>query len=225
MASAIFDILPGSIKFDNLYQTLLQYADKPLSVGLCHTISRQLAVRRSELGSSVIQACPAPVYNEWIPVEIYRMDKCSWMDGKPGVSISMYCLGSSVAGNMLVKRVPESWVSFLAYNIGFNRRLQYDYNPKQLIGLRIWSYVIPNPEKPDLMDFADWGIDPQMRKHNRAIILKRNRFEIEDDGSGNCSCPFDYEHYCHDCSKTSCDCIASIIRGMKYDQPIVWGSE
>lgn len=207
----------------NLFETLLQYAGRRVDDRLKDMISRQLAARMKELEHGPIQMFSDPVISEWVPMEVFRVVECPWRDNALGCRLKLYCLSGRPAGSFLYKKFPESWMAYFAYRLGFSRRVQYDYNLSHFIGLRFWGYVVSVELSDGKLDFEDWKLDSGMSKHNKTIIAKRTRFDIDPDKLGvNSSCAFDFDHYCHECPKSIHSCIAVPNRERTYAGPSDW---
>jgi hypothetical protein len=203
---------------DLVFQTLLQYSGRVLNDRLMDLLGRQFVARLKELRAGVLQPFSAPVRDEWVPMEVFETRACVWQDTKPGIILKLYCLAGHPAGHFLEKKVPERWLAYLAYKIGFTVRTQYDYNPFNFVGLRFWGYLLAQEPPRDFLDFEDWKIDGSMKKHNKTIIAKRMRFDIDEEKRGAiCSCAFDYDHYCSECAQSIHTCIAAPSRERTYD--------
>lgn len=200
-----------------LLQSLMQYEGKRLTRRWVDVLARQLAARLNELRVSVIQLYDQPSRAEWLPLEIYTMRRVPWKADQAGQELQLYCLAGHPAGHLLPRKVPERWLSWLAYQIGFTRRLQYN-EPTDLVGFRFWSYGVPAGDPPEF-DLQSWATDSKMRQWNQSIIRLRRRLDIEaeripDGKEGEYTCPFGYDTYCHECQKNALDCRASFHRGL-----------
>lgn len=208
-------------------QTMLQYLADKVDTPFIDRMSRQLLGRHAELEYGPLMPYVRPVKLEWVPFEIAKVMKTIWNGNKPGQLMTFYCLAGSPAGHRLDKKLPESWLRFIAYKIGYTRRINYnDDEPWQFLGLRFWGLVTPAIEDQDSLNFSEWAIDSQMKASNSGIIAKRNRFLFDDpDGPSEQdladepemkipkhACPERLDHYCSACPIGVADCEASVHR-------------
>lgn len=205
-------------------QTILQYEGRVLSARASQVIVRQLAARIDDLRKGPLQPFERPIRDEWVPMEVERMEPCLWKEEDEGYILHLFCLAGHPSGHLLQKKVPETWLAWLAYQIGFSRRLPYTYEPEMFIGLRFWGYLLAEEsEGHGILNFEKWDISPALRKYNRVIILRRSRLDLgldDYDEEGRKlihSCPFDFEHYCSDCSVDVNDCVASYNRDLRSE--------
>ena len=215
--TAHFLVEQETLSVDMLYQTLLQYEGRVLTNEWCDLVTRQIVARASELGMP-LQLFERPIRDEWVALEVHNAEQCAWRDTSAGVLLTFYCLTGHPAGHRLSKKFPESWLAWLAYRIGYSRRLPYDYDYTQLIGLRIWAFLLRAQQGRTGLDFEEWKIDPRVKKTNQSILRKRMRFEVDlsripDSQLEDYTCPFEYEHYCSECQQTDNVCVASYHRG------------
>jgi hypothetical protein len=199
--------------FDHIRQTLFQYKDQFLLPEEVDRLARQLTARSAEWRRGPILPYKGPARAEWVAVEIRSVERAEWKSGKAAQTLGMYCLTGHPAGVTIPKKVPEGWLSFLAYRIGFSRRKTYDYDPRHFLGLRFWAYIRP---KDDGYDFEEWEVDSRILKDNKLIIAKRLRFDLEapindrqEKAYELAACQYDFQHYCFECTKTARECVAS----------------
>lgn len=191
------------LPFDTVAQTLWQYVDKPFQPTM---LAWQLAGRHWELHLGPLLPYSSPVRSEWLPMRIDNTTDTVWKESKPGQALSLFIAGGHPAGHYLLKKVPQSWLGFLAYRIGYTRRRLYDDNPKNLRGLWFFGYASPDSEGASL-DFSEWALSPEMKAYNSIIVGLRTRFDHDKS-----ECPFDYGHDCVDCPHTTQQCVASVNR-------------
>jgi hypothetical protein len=201
----------------NVKHTLQQYIGKALTPQWCQLLSRQLTARASELAIRPLLPFDRPLQSEWVPVEIVKTTATMWNDTKPGQLLTFFCLAGSPAGYSLKRKFPTRWLAWLAYQVGFSRRAMYQDEPHTFIGLRVWAHITPSSNEHQTMDILDWKVSPEMLKHNKLIVRRRLRFDVEPGytRSGDPSpanCPFDFDHFCHECPKFPSDCEASYRR-------------
>jgi len=221
------DITKQSHREPLVMQTMLQYLADKVDLPFIDRCCRQLLGRTNELESGPLLPFVKPIQLEWVPFEIVSLSKATWNENKPGQLMTVYCLAGSPAGHRLPKKLPEAWLRFIAYKIGYTRKINYpDDEPWQLIGLRFWGLVIPVTEERSTLDFSDWAIDAQMKKSNAGIIAKRNRHLLDDPEGPTAqecdedpdlkvpkhACPLRLDHYCSACPHTLAACEASIHR-------------
>jgi len=214
---------------NHVYQTLMQYEGRVLNDRWCNLLSRQVVARLGELKSGVLQLFDRPIREEWVALEVYQVDACEWGDNQPGVLMNLYALTGHPAGHVLQKKFPESWLSFLAYRIGYSRRIQYDQEPHMLTGFRFWGYLKPSQRDPNELEFDDWQIDAKLKKANQSIIKLRHRFDMEperipDGKEDEYSCPIDSESYCSECSCSVRECCAAYNRERTYGSRVMGGA-
>jgi hypothetical protein len=190
----------------NLQNTFLQYANRPVDERFARVLARQLAARAKTLTRGPLLAYERPVKPEWVYLEVTGLKAALWRGEKSGVDLQLDALSGHPAGNLLHLKVPISWLSFLAYRIGFSRRVRYDDEPRLFVGLRFLGYLKPRLDSTE-PDFEDWFIDKQCKKHNVQIIKLRTRFSYE-----KAECPFDFSHDCWSCTKDVASCPASYLR-------------
>jgi len=224
------DLICKSIEFlrgvrNTVVQTVLQYEGAVLSRRRARILARQLAARDSDLKKGPLQPFERPIRDEWVPMEVSRTEPCVWREDEEGYILHLFCLAGHPAGHLLQKKVPETWLAWLAYQIGFSKKVPYTYEPEMFIGLRFWGYLLAEEsEGSGLLTFERWDISLKFRKYNRTIILRRSRLDLGlDDYDGETgrklehSCPFDFEHYCSECSVDVNDCVASYNRDVLND--------
>lgn len=210
-------LLGPSSERDLIFQTLMQYERRMLTARQADILARQLAARKRELEDGVLQLFEELVREEWVAMEVYRVEKCAWRETQAGVLLSLYCLNGHPAGHILQKKFPEPWMAWLAYQVGYSRRLPYDYEVKCFTGLRFWGYLVASKWNPRELDFRDWSVDTKTKKYNQQILRRRLRLDLDlesvrEDTLGQYSCPFDKYIYCSDCRCTVHECSASYIR-------------
>lgn len=213
--------LKNSPNPDRIFQTLMQYENKVLTNKWCNLLARQLIARKDELDIGVLHLFDTPTRDEWVALEAYSVEHCPWRNGQAGVQVTFYCLTGHPAGHLLKKKFPEPWMAWLAYQIGYSRKLPYDYDVERFVGLRFWGYLTTSDRNPLELDFEDWRVDPKMKRSNLAILRRRMRFEVDLDSVrentiGQYSCPFDKDIYCSECRCTIWECNASYNRERVY---------
>ncbi len=200
-----------------LYQTFLQYTGRDITDAFARLLAMQVSARRDELSRSPLVAFDRPTLAEWIAMEIKRVEEAEWVtkDGaKAGVELTMLVLSGRPAGHLLRRKFPATWLAGFAYQLGFSRKFQYDYDPRHFLGLRFWGFLQPQEDSQDLV-FVDYAMGPKPKdetkkptgelvKHNRQIIKLRTRFDHEA-----AECPFTRDHPCFDCEVKASQCIAS----------------
>jgi len=212
--------LEGGVNVDHAFQTLMQYENKELNKHWSSLLARQVVARQYELAGGPLQLFDKrPVRDEWVALEIMSSKPCDWRGKPAGIELTFYCLTGHPAGHLLAKKFPENWIAYLAYRIGFSRRLRYNYETWTLEGLRFFGYLLGAKRDPADLDFEDWVVNPAVKRANQLIIKKRQRFEVEtggmsEDKQQEYSCPFDLEIYCSDCRHSTNECIAVPRRGL-----------
>lgn len=202
---------------DNIFQTLLQYVGEPLDDQWTDILARQLAARKEELKGGVLQLYECPLREEWVPLEVYSLIPSVWRETRDAQILNLYCLAGHPAGHRLQKKLPESWLAYLAYQIGFSSRFRYEYEPTEFIGLRFWGFMKRPARGREELDFEQYKASGQLEEHNRLIIARRQRFNFQPDAlPRNCSCPFDLDCYCSDCRHPVEVCVASYDREQTY---------
>jgi len=204
-----FSLLLNSEETPDIYGTLVQYEGMMLTPEWIDLVSRQLVARKEELGGGPLRLFERPIRDEWVPLEVYSIKPCVWRDNDPGQMLQFYCLAGHPAGHHLQKKLPERFLSYMAYKIGFSRRIQFDHDPLQMIGLRFWGYLLADTEESSDLSFENWDVSNDVLKHNRTIIKLRNRFELDTEDD---TCPFALDHYCSECPRSVNECPAAIHR-------------
>lgn len=199
-----------------VFQTLMQYQGRELSTYWCRLLSWQLVGRRAELQAGPLQLFEHPIRDEWVPMEILSLRPCIWRTDQNGQYLDFHCLSGHPAGHTLSKKFPENWLAWLAYRIGYSRRLRYEYEPEEMTGLRFWGYLRAVEDSEEL-DFDEWDVDRQCKQYNQRILKRRRRFDVDLDRmtetqAEEYSCPFDHDHYCSECTRSVTECMASMNR-------------
>jgi hypothetical protein len=201
----------------NFEQTLAQYSGKVLNASWRKLLARQIAARRDELMVRPLLPFDRPTRPEWVPIEILSLEETVWNETKSGHQLTFFCLAGTPAGYTLKRKFPTRWLAWLAYQIGFSRRVMYQDDPQVFIGMRVWAHIAPSTDPSQTMDIVDWDVSSAMKKHNRIIAYRRMRFDLRpsltrdgDPGSG--ACPYDLDCYCRECTHTSASCEASYNR-------------
>ncbi len=196
--------------FENAYPMILQYESQILTVKTADLLSRQIAARVLELEARVLPVFRNIVSPEWTPMEIVAIKEAIWKDTEKGHQFSFLCLSGTAAGHTIVRKFPEKWLSFLAYQIGFNKRMNYPYEPKIFLGLRISGLLVPSQRDEGQTDISEWQISKPMKKRNVGILKLRTRYDkLHREGP---ECPKGLDNDCSECMKTSTQCDASYIR-------------
>jgi hypothetical protein len=201
LANMVCSKVPGY--YAQIKQTLLQLIGHRPSKPQMTRLGWQLVGRQEEMDRRPIPMVDTPAANGWVAVRIDSMSDISWSDDKPGYSLNMFVLSGSAAGFTIKRNVPAGWTRFIAYKVGFSRRMEYQDEPKHLIGLVLWAYAV---SKPEGLEMTAWNIDDKMLKHNKAILKLRNR-HFFDDGP---ECPFELDTECVECTRLTHECQASI---------------
>jgi hypothetical protein len=192
---------------DHVIQTVAQYYGERLDDVMIRTLATQLAARSSELLEGPLAKFGLlAVSNEWIPMEVLSVEPAIWRDDAPGALLRLECLYGRPAGHVFPRKFPEGWLRYLAYQIGYSRRVEYPDDSRLFVGLRFWGHMIA-AQTEDKMDFSDWATDAQTIKHNKQIIKLRHRFDRDD-----VDCPYELDCECVDCPKTQRACIAAFRR-------------
>lgn len=191
---------------DVLTQTLFQYVGRTVDRRFARLLSLQLVGRERELALGPLVAYDRPVRAEWIALEIRKVTPCIWQDkrgARDGADLSMLVLSGHPAGHILLRKFPESWLNGFAYEVAFNRRLNYDGDIRHFIGMRFLGYL--QPQEGQELVFVEWWVPEKLRKYNREIAKLRSRFDTDD-----VECPREFEHPCFDCPVKRADCQGSI---------------
>ena len=115
----------------------------------------------------------------------------------------LFAMTGQPAGHVLRRKVPNTWLNWFAYQVGYSRAMQYDQVPQHFVGLRFWGFLKPKPESGEV-EFTDWQLNPAFKKHNKAIIKLRTRFE-----HNKVDCPKGFTHQCLECPQRRSECPAS----------------
>lgn len=197
--------------------TLQQYLGKTIDKRVARVLSFTFAAREHELHRGPIPALGNPMVPEWVAVEILDVQETTWASKAgivAGAEFTMLAMTGRCAGQILQRKFPVAWLGYLAYQVAFSRRIQYDYNPKHFLGLWFWGYVQP---RDDDWQFIDIAVGPRTNrkgedakpggpilKRNRTIVALRTRFE-----HGKVDCPEGFDHDCFDCTVDKMHCPAT----------------
>lgn len=205
----------------NLFLTLSQYEGTKISNDFANTVSWQLAARWDELNLGVLTQFQHVIKPEWALLKIAGTANTTWKDvADAGQTLRIKALTGHAAGHILAKKVPNTWLRWLAYQIGFSRRLLYTDDPWLFTGLELWGYLCPNPQQPANAEFSEWQVNPAIKKSNQLIIERRLRFELKEPSNPTnrvgeayerAQCPFDYNFDCNKCHRTNKDCYAATV--------------
>jgi len=196
--------------YENVYPMILQYESQVLTIKTADLLSRQIAARVQELEARVVPVFRNIVTPEWVPMEIVAIQDAIWKDSEKGQQFSFLCLSGTAAGHVITRKFPMGWLSFLAYQIGFNKRMNYPYEPKIFLGLRISGLLVPSQRDEGQTDISEWQISKHMKKRNVGILKLRTRYDkLHREGP---ECPQGLDNDCSECMKTSTQCDASYIR-------------
>lgn len=210
------DVPPNSV-----YQTLVQYEGTELTGEWPALLAQQLVARQEELVEGLLQLYTRPVRDEWVALEITEVRESLWRDEHPGIEMGFLCLTGHPAGHRIRKNFPERWSDWLAYQLGFSRRVQYDYDISKFVGLRLYGFLKANLEDSSALDFEDWRVPAKVLQQNKLVIYKRMRFDVEPHlQTDKYSCPFDYEHYCSECQRGFWECPASPDRNRSINERV-----
>jgi hypothetical protein len=202
-----------------IWLSLMQYEGKMLADKWIQVIATQLAAREHEWAHYAIMPFEAVLTPEWVLVSIDDVKPCELGNHKQGTELHLKVLYGKPAGHMLIKRVPTSWLSFVAYRIGYSRRITYNLDPRYFTGLMIWMHVMPDPRNAKGFDISSWAVTNKVKVNNRSVIVRRHRFDYPDalfkrDGSINpdYDCHLELDCSCEDCIVPAQRCNASLIR-------------
>jgi hypothetical protein len=196
------------LSFEAVFETLIQYRGQRFDTGFVELLAAQIAGRYDEIRQGALALYSRPERKEWVALEIQQLVPCVWRDNRPGQQITLYALNGHPAGHTLVQRVPESWLSFLAYRIGFTKRYRYPEEPWMLTGLRLWGYIVPADDAS--LVFEQWQICKPMKEWNSLALRRRLRYCRPREAPEADQCPFDFEIECNECQKRRTECPAAI---------------
>lgn len=187
----------------NLTSTFQQYKGVPVSLALAKTLAWQVASRGNELDRGILLSYSRPTKPEWVACEISSISDAVWRETDLGTCFHLFALAGHPAGHVLQRKVPNTWLNWFAYQVGFSRAMVFDRDPRHFVGLRFWGFLKPKLDSPDV-EFTAWELTPEFSKYNKAIIKLRTRFE-----HGKVECPKAFDHLCWDCSVRRSECPAS----------------
>ncbi len=206
-AHELNSVTDGDMLFEPLVFTFLQYEGTTLTSGFAAILAMQIAARRDELDKGPLLLYTQPVRSEWVPLEIQGLTSCVWRNNERGIKLDLLAMGGHPAGHVLTKKVPESWLAFLAYQMGCSRRLTYPHEPWVLTWLWLWGYLVPDADGA-MLNFVKWGVPPWMQKRNKEILRRRLRFTITPTPVDPI-CEYDFDWDCNSCTKGRHECPAS----------------
>ena len=199
-----------TMPYDHLFETFAQYEGRTMTPAFVEVMAMQIAGREDELVHGPLMIYSHPVREEWVPLEVVDVQPTPWRDGAAGQELTFLALGGHPSGHTLRKKVPESWLTFLAYQIGFSQRSRYADEPWMLIGLRLWGYLVPD-EDHSILQFTHWGVNDELKSANSKIVRYRVRF-LNNRGVEDPFCPMDFDHDCNVCTVRSDKCPGAVIR-------------
>jgi hypothetical protein len=190
----------------NCVQTMMQYVGETVTPELITMLSTQFAGREPDLASMPLVGYSRPERPEWIAMEVQTCQACTWRSSDPGVQFRLYCFNGHPAGHTVVRKFPEAFLHYFAYQVGWSRRTEFDGDARHFVGLRFWGYLVPVPDS-DEVRFDDWGLTPAFKKHNRQLIALRTRYDVDEPKA---ECPRDYDHHCFECPVRKAECPATL---------------
>jgi hypothetical protein len=206
-ANTYFD---DGVDFGFMFETIHQYCTKVLDDEFIRLLALQLVSRRDELKKGPLTLFSCPIKAEWVALELAGISESRWRDKEPGATLKLFAFSGHPAGHRLTKKVPERWLNFLAYQVGFTRRRRYEGFQWTLIGTRFWGYLVPD-EKADILNFSAWFVTPAFLKMNREIIAFRTRHN-QNTGVDKPECPHGHDWDCDQCPQKENACPGSIHR-------------
>ena len=213
MASRVVTYFDDEVSYPFLVETLIQYKGGLMDEAFLQTLALQLVSRREELDRAPLTLYHKPIRSEWVALELIGTQETTWRDNERGIALELFALNGHPAGHTLTKKVPENWLNFLAYQVGFSRTRRYGFEPWTLIGVKFWGYLVPDA-KADTLNFAAWFVTPAFVKMNREIIRLRTRFN-PNTGVEKPECPQGHAETCDQCNEKEQVCLASIHRVWK----------
>lgn len=182
-----------------VYSSLLPYTDQPMSEDQALSLAYQMGGRMTELEVGPISPHLEPEFSQWLGVEVVEMQPCEWKDGRAAQLMHLRCFIGHMAGRTLVRKVPETYLRGMAYEVGFSRKFVYDDRPELFIGLAFWAFLRVT-EGEDYRVEA-YEMNSQMNKRNKQIIKMRlrNMIDLPED-----PCPINYEWECEECENVDC---------------------
>ena len=205
LALQFVELADRPFAYRGVHQTLRQLVGHPVTLPQAARLGWQIAGRLDDLEAGPVPLFESPVANEWVALEIQGVGAARWPDGRPAVDLTLFPLTGTPAGFQFVRRVPEGWLRFLAYQIGYSRRVEYPDEPRYLVGLRFWAWTVSGEEG---LDMSKWAMDPAIAKANRLILRLRHRF----DTTYETECPRDLDIDCWDCTSSLNECPAAYRR-------------
>lgn len=206
-ANTYFD---DKINFDFMFETLHQYRGRTLDDEFIRLLALQLVSRRDELRGGALTLFSKPIKEEWVALELTDVQEAAWREQERGALLKLFAFSGHPAGHCLQKKVPERWLNFLAYQVGFTRRRRYEDLPWTLIGTRFWGFLVPD-EKADTLNFTAWFVTPAFLKMNREVIAFRTRHN-QNTGVDKPGCPYEHNWDCDQCQHKESECPGSIHR-------------
>ena len=167
-----------------IVSTIVQHERGECDLELCRLLSLQLAWNID----LVVKGKPLIRFygvgdETWMPFEVTQVVEFEHR-GRDMVALHLLCIGGRAAGYSVVKRVPWRFLRYFAYQVGFNRKVQYEDNPQTIVGIRFAGLV--KPSQADDLDFTEYTTNGSMMKRNKQIIQERSNYENERvDYSGN----------------------------------------
>lgn len=167
--------LTSQRQYSALIDTFCQDIDKTLDKPLLLRMSLQLTVNRGVLlDGQPLHRFDGVSEPEWVPFIVCAMTPCSF-GAKPGLRLLLRVIAGQYAGYSTERSVPVGFLTKLAYDVGFSRRLQYE-QPADLIGLMFAGLAVPTTESE--LQFEDYKVSAAMKKANRDLIKQRQEEEL-----------------------------------------------
>jgi hypothetical protein len=204
--SCLLDNLPTSVHPVAVRESIVDLygrrPDRKLIRMACWRLAGNLHLLRQ--GLSAIPWIRQSV-DEWVPAQIAHVERGLRRfknQDTAGVWLTYVFLAGGAAGMELRKFVNISFASNLRTRIGFDKqRIRPErwpankpfcpyLDPLQLQGLRL-ALFLTTKSCQGSPDYAKVSVTGTQKEHNRALILKRYRYEFP--------CPVDYTHPCHRC--------------------------
>jgi len=188
--------LPPSVPLPVLLDTARQLLDIPLTPEFLREFSWRVAGNLLRLKQG-IPAIPwrAPGVEEWVPVQVLRVDPAPDKAGKGGrYTLQLRVLAGSACPRILFKTFGKESLQVASRHFGFSRRRgKYPYqSPYLLVNLRFYIWLEPKLSRGDEPGFFEIRCPASCLEFNAELL----RLRFRADGR---VCPENFSHDCHRC--------------------------
>jgi len=199
LVADVYRVLPNYVSNDAVFESCRILAGTKLD----RKTAAELAWRIAGNIDLLIKSKPVlpwvgQVKDEWVPVQVIRVDPSSRYK-KFGSTFLCRALAGSFCPSTFEQSLSSASCSAIARVVGFSKNMPHT-NSLYFTNLRFWAFIeaVKSSDRPQ---FQQVDCAPAMRAHNRRILAIRTR---------NQPCPKDFQHLCEHCPIGYDTCRASI---------------